>query len=305
MVGHAHSADWPNRTVTVIVPFAAGGFTDMLARLSAQGLSKKFGQPFVIENKTGAGGAIAATAAMNAPPDGYTLFFASVSQTGVAPLFQKIGYDPDKFERISIFGRIPFLLSVKSSLPSVTVPEFVAYAKANPGKLNVATAGVGTTGHLVSVVFAQRVGLETTYVPYKSSGQAVTALLQGEVDMTWGGVSDLTPHLENDKIRVLATSSEARLGPLPNLPTLTETYPGFGFETWNGYLAPPGTPQDIIEKVSKAVIEISEDPANVALLTRLGITPQATTSAEMDRVMKNDKTSYSSAAAAAGVKRAD
>jgi tripartite-type tricarboxylate transporter receptor subunit TctC len=300
----AHAA-WPERTVRIIVPFAPGGFTDMLARLSAKHLSDRFGQSFVVENRVGAGGAIAANHIMTAEPDGYTLFFASVSQTGVLPHFQRVTYDPDKFERVSIFGRIPFLLAVKASLPIKTVPELVAYAKANPGKMNVSTAGVGATTHLVSVMFAQRAGLDIVHVPYKGSAPAVAAVLAGEVDVTWGGVSDTTPHMDAGKLTVIAVSSEARLPTLANVPTLGEFYPGASLESWNGYLAPPGTPKEITRTLAEAVIEIGKDKTVVERLTQLGITPTASTTSEMDRVMQNDKILYAKTAAAAGVPRTE
>jgi tripartite-type tricarboxylate transporter receptor subunit TctC len=303
-VAVAH-ADWPERPVTVIVPFAPGGFTDMLARLSAKHLSDRFGQSFVVENRTGAGGAIAANYVMSARPDGYTLFFASVSQTGVLPFFQKVAFDPDKYERISIFGKIPFLLAVKPTLPIKTVPEFVTYAKANPGKMNISTAGVGATSHLVSIMLAQRAGLDLVHVPYKGSAPSVAAVLTGEVDATWGGVSDTTPHMESGRLSVIATSSEKRVATLPNLPTLGEFYPGAVLESWNGYLAPPGTPKEITQKLSEAMIEIGRDKAVVERLTQLGITPTATTAAEMDQVMRNDKILYGTVTAAAGVQRSE
>jgi len=303
-VAAAHAA-WPERPVTVIVPFAPGGFTDMLGRLTAKHLAERFGQSFVVENRTGAGGAIAANYVMNAAPDGYTFFMASVSQTGVLPFFQKVTFDPDKYERISIFGKIPFLLAVKSALPIKTVPEFVAYAKANPGKMNISTAGVGSTSHLVSVMFAQRAGLDLVHVPYKGSAPGVAAVVTGEVDATWGGVSDTTPHTEGGRLRVIAASSEVRVPALPHLPTLAEFYPGAVLESWNGYLAPPGTPKEITQKLTEAVIEIGKDKAIADRLTQLGITPTATTAEEMDRVMQNDKILYGKTTAAAGVTRKD
>src|SRR5712671_6836892 len=148
--GPARASDWPTRNVTVVVPYAPGGFTDTLARLAAKHLSDKFHQSFVIENRLGAAGAIAAAYVANAAPDGYTIMFGSASQLGVSPLIQKVSYEPDAFAPVAVFGTIPFLMGIKASLPAKTVPEFVAYAKANPGKLNYATAGSGATSHLIS-----------------------------------------------------------------------------------------------------------------------------------------------------------
>ena len=297
-------AEWPERPVSVVVPFAAGGFTDMLARLTSKHLTEKFGQPFVVENRTGAGGAIAANYVQKAKPDGYTLFMASVSQTGVLPFFQNVTFDPDTYERVSIFGKIPFLLAVRPDLPVKTVPEFVAYAKKNPGKLNVSIAGIGSTTHLTSLLFAQLAGIDLVHIPYKGSAPSVAAVVSGEVDATWGGVSDTTPQGEAGKLRILMSSAEKPITALPDLPTLGDFYPGAYLESWNGYLAPPGTPSEITQKLSKALIEIGQDKAVVAHLTKLGITPTATTAEEMDRVMQNNEVTRQGPAAA-GVTRKD
>ena len=177
----AQATDWPSRPVTIVVPYAPGGFTDTLARLAAKHMSEKFHQPFVIENRLGAGGAIGAGYVANAAPDGYTVMFGSATQLGVSPVIQKVGYEADAFAPVAVLGTIPFLLGIKASLPAKTVPEFVAYAKANPGKLNYATSGHGASSHLVSAGFAARARIDMVHVPFKGSAQVTGALVQGTV----------------------------------------------------------------------------------------------------------------------------
>jgi len=297
----ARGADWPTRTVTVVVPYAPGGFTDTLARLAAKHLSDKFHQPFVIENRLGAAGAIAAGYVANAAPDGYTIMYGSASQFGVSPLIQKVSYEPDAFAPIAVFGTIPFLMGIKASLPAKTVPEFVAYAKANPGKLNYATAGSGATSHLISAGFAARAGIDMVHVPYKGSAQATAALVQGTVEMSWAGVSDIAAQMTNENIRVLAISGAQRLASLPDIPSISEFYPGFALDTWNGFLAPRGTPREIVDKISQATIEAAHSPEITKLLTDLGIAPKTTTPDEMATIIKNDRSFYPVILKAAGL----
>jgi tripartite-type tricarboxylate transporter receptor subunit TctC len=287
--------------VTVVVPYAAGGFTDILARIAAKHLSEKFGQPFVIENRLGAGGAIAAAYVAQAAPDGYTIMFGSASQLGVSPLISKVPYETDSFAPVTIFGTIPFVMGIKASLPAKTVPEFVAYAKANPGKLNYATAGNGATSHLISAGFAARAGIDMVNVPYKGSAPATGALVQGTVEMAWGGVSEMAAQMTNENIRIVAISSEQRSPSLPDVPSISEFYPGFAMETWNGFLAPRGTPRHIVDKISKATVELAKTPDVAKRLTDIGITPKATTADEMAAVIKSDKAFYPDVLKAAGL----
>jgi tripartite-type tricarboxylate transporter receptor subunit TctC len=287
--------------VTVVVPYAPGGFTDTLARLASKHLSDKFHQPFVIENRLGAGGAIAASYVANAAPDGYTLLFGSASQFGVSPVIQKVGYEPESFAPIAVFGTIPFLLGIKSSLPAKTVPEFVAYAKANPGKLNYATAGHGATSHLISAGFTTRAGIDVVHVPFKGSALATAALVQGTVEMAWTGVSDMAAQMTNENIRVLAISADKRLPRMPDIPSISEFYPGFSLDTWNGFVAPRGTPREIVDKISQATIEAANSPEINKRLTDLGITPKTTTPDELAAIIKSDKTFYFEILKAAGM----
>lgn len=297
----AQASSWPTRTVTVVVPFAAGGFTDILARLVSKHMSEKFGQPVIVENRAGAAGAIAANYVAAAAPDGYTLFFASASQISVAPLWQKVSYDPNAFEPVAIFGTIPFLMGVKASLPVKTVAEFVAYAKANPGKLNYATAGQGSTSHLIGAGFTAMTGIDMVHVPFKGSAPVTAALVQGTIETAFGGVSEMAAQMSNESVRIIAISAKERLPSLPDIPTIAETYPGFSLETWNGFVAPRGTPKDIIDKVSQATIEAAKSPEIAKRLLDLGIAATTTTPEEMAAVIKSDKTKYSEILKAAGM----
>jgi tripartite-type tricarboxylate transporter receptor subunit TctC len=298
----AYAADWPTRQVNVIVPYAAGGFTDMLARLSAKFLTDKFGQNFLVENRPGAGGAIGTTFMMNSPPDGYTVMFGSASQPGIAPLIQKIAYDPNALVPISIFGKIPFLLAVGAAFPADDLAGFIKVAKAMDRPLNASMTGYGATSHLLITGFAAQTGLRLTAVPYKGSGPAAAAVLQGDVDMTWAGISDLMPFMADHKVKALAVSAAKRVPSLPNVPSVSEAVPGFSLETWNGYFGPPNIPGSIVELISGAVQEAAAVPEMHRRLVELGINPVATTPAEMAATMQSDKAFYRKAVEAAGLK---
>jgi tripartite-type tricarboxylate transporter receptor subunit TctC len=298
----ANSQNWPSRPVTVIVPYSPGGFTDTLARIAGQYLSEKLGQSFVIENRPGAGGGIGTTYLTKANPDGYTLMFGSASQTGIAPLTQKITYDPNDLMPVSIFGRIPFLLAVNTNFPANDLAGFVAHAKSRQKSLNNAITGAGTTSHLLSANFAVRAGIELVDVPYKGSAPGAAAVMQGDIDMTWAGVSDVLPLVSDGKLKALAISSPKRLATLPNIASVSETYPGFSLATWNGFYAPRGTPKEVIEKVSRLMREAAAAPEVVKRLQDMGIEPSATTPEEMAEVIRSDKEFYVVAVKAAGIK---
>ncbi len=303
LVAPAAASDWPARSVTVVVPYAPGGFTDTLARIASRHLSEKFGQSFVIENRPGGGGGIGTTHVTNSRPDGYTVLFGSASQPGIAPLTQKISYNPDDLLPVSIFGRISFLLAVGNSFPASDLKGFVAHARSQTRGLNNAVTGSGTTSHLLSTSFAVRAGINVVNIPYKGSAPAAAAVMQGDVDMTWAGVSDIMPLVESGKVKTIATSSPKRLPVLPNVPSASETFPGFQLATWNGFFAPRGTPKEIVDRLSAAVREAVASPEVAKRLLDMGIEPNATTPEEMAEVIRTDKAFYSEAVKAAGLKR--
>lgn len=299
----ARAADWPTRPVTVVVPYAAGGNTDMMARLLTKRLAERLGQPFVIENRPGGAGSIGAIQAARAAPDGNTLMFGASSQIINVPMLQKVSYDPDKdFVPVSIFGAGPYLLGIKSALPVKTLAEFVAYAKSNPGKLNYASAGHGGNVHLNTALFLARAGLDMVHVPYKSGAPAMNGLAAGEIEMYFGNASELIQHASNDRIRLLAVSTVQRLSQLPDVPTVAELYPGFDTSSWNGLFAPAGTPQPIIDLLVKEVIDAAKDPEIVERLERLAILPFGTTQAEFVAIIDRSRVSIREAIKAAGVK---
>jgi tripartite-type tricarboxylate transporter receptor subunit TctC len=297
----AQAASWPTRPVMVVVPYAAGGMADIMARLVSQHLSQKMGQPFAIDNRGGGAGAIGAIQVANASPDGSVLMFTSPSAILTVPMLQKVAYGPHSFVPISIVANLPFILGIKSSVPAKTLDEFIAYAHANPGKLNYASAGVGGISHLVSSLFVKQAGIDAVHVPYKSAAPATAALLAGEVDMFFGGAPELMQHLDNGSIRILATSSAKRLPRLPTIPTVGERYPGFEVNTWLGFVAPRGTPQDIVDAVARATKATINIPAVDERLSGLGAVPADASPAEFAQVLRKDQTFYADAIRSAGI----
>lgn len=301
--GTAAAQDYPNKPVRVIVPFAAGGNTDTIARIVTERLSTSLGQQFVVENRVGAGGAIAAEFVAKAPPDGYTLFVAAVSQIAILPYIQKIAYNPVKdFAPISNIGTNPFVLGVHESVPAKSVKEFVDYAKTRPGQLNYASGGNGTIGHLSGALFVSRAGLQLAHVPYKGGAPAVADLVAGTVQMYFGNASELIQHSRSGKIRLLGISSEKRAPQLPDVPAIAESYPGFRTITWNGLLAPAGTPQPIVDRLSAEVQRMVKDPAIIERLTKIGVDPLGSTPAEFAETIKTDAVIWQEAVKAAGLK---
>jgi tripartite-type tricarboxylate transporter receptor subunit TctC len=301
VTAHAQAPRWPTRPVTIVVPYAAGGMADVMARLASQHLSQKLGQPFIIVNRGGDAGAIGAIQVARAPTDGSVLMFTSPSAILTVPMLQKVSYDPESFVPIGIFASLPFVLGIKSSLPPKTLSDFIAYAHAHPGKLIYASAGVGGISHLVSTLFVKRAGIDALHVPYKSAAPATTALLTGEVDMYFGGAPEMLQHRGSDRITILATSSAQRLVNLPDTPTIAEIFPGFEVTTWLGFVAPRGTPQEIIDAMAQATRETTAIPEVAERLHDLGIVPVGSTAAEFSEVIEKDRTLYAEAIRSAGI----
>jgi tripartite-type tricarboxylate transporter receptor subunit TctC len=301
LLAPADAASWPTRPVTIVVPYAAGGMADVIARLVAQRLWEKLGQPFVIHNRGGAAGSIGAIELARATADGSVIMLTSPSAILTMPMLQKLSYDSESFVPISIVANLPFVLAIKSSLPPRTLAEFVAYAQAHPGKLNYASAGVGGISHLVSVLFVKRASIDAVHVPYKSAAPATAALLAGEVDMYFGGAPEMLQHLGSDRITILATSSAQRLANLADKPTVAELYPGFEVNTWLGFVAPRGTPQDVIDALAQATRETLALPQISERLSSLGAVAVGSTPAEFAAVLRRDRALYTDAIRAAGI----
>jgi len=298
----AQAQSWPQKPVKVIVPFSAGGNTDSQARIVSERLNTLLGQPFVVENKVGAGGAIAAEFVAKSAPDGYTLFFAASPQFTL-PLVQKVNFDPFKdFAPISVVGTNPFVLGTHVSVPATTVKEFVDYVKARPGQLNFASAGAGTVTHLTAALFLSRAGLEMTHVAYKGGAPAVADLVGGQVQMYFGNASELIQHSQSGKVRMLGVSSAKRTPQLPDVPAIAETYPGFATSTWNGYLAPTGTPQAIVERAAQVIAQAVREPATADRLRKIGVEPLGNTPAEFAELVRREAPVWRDAVKAAGIK---
>ncbi len=299
-VVQAQTTDWPARTVTVVVPFAAGGNTDIMARLASQKLSEVFKQSFVVENRVGAGGAIAASHVLQAAPDGYTLFFAAAPQIAVLPNVQKVNYDPNKdFTPVSIFGTGPFILAIGSAIPAKTIPEFVEHAKKS--RLNYGSGGAGSVSHLSGALFVARAGLDAVHVPFRGGAPAMTALLGGQVDMYFGNAADIIPHVESGKARIIGVAADKRMKQLPDVPTVSEIYPNFSLSAWNGFLVSSKTPRAIVDKLAREVIAATKDPAVVEQLTKLGIEPNGTTPEEFAAQIAREQPQFDIAIKAANL----
>jgi tripartite-type tricarboxylate transporter receptor subunit TctC len=294
--------DWPTRAVNVIVPFDPGGNTDVMARMASAKLAAELKQPFVVENRVGAAGAIAATYVAQSAPDGHTLLFGAAPQFAVVPKIQKVNYDPvNGFVPISIFGTGPFILAIKGEIPARTIEEFAAYGKGRP--LNYGSGGVGSIGHLSGALFVARAGLDAVHVPYRGGAPALSALLAGQVDMYFGNASELIPHADGGKIRILGVATEHRMAQLPAVPTISEVYANFALSSWNGFLAPARTPQAIVERVARLVIAATRDRSIIEQLDRLGITPNGTTPEEFVAQIKREQPQFDAAIDAAKLKQ--
>lgn len=296
------AADWPTRSVTVIVPFGAGGNTDMMARLGTQHLSAKLGETFVVENRPSAGGAIGTSLVAAAPPDGYTLLFTATTTVNLTPQVQKLSFDPLKqLVPITNIGTGAQIIAIKRSLPVTTLAEFLAYAKAHPGKLNFTVAGTQNISHLAPLLLFARAGVDLVMVPAKSGPQAVSDLMAGQVDLYFGNASELLPHADSDKIRLIAVGTARRLPAAPDIPTVAEMLPGFEFSSWNGFFAPAGTPQAIIDDIRREITALATSPETVERLTRLGIVPGGLAPDQTEAVFRHDRAAYAAAIKAAGI----
>jgi tripartite-type tricarboxylate transporter receptor subunit TctC len=268
---HAQEA-WPERPITLVVPYAPGGYTDLTARLTARYLEKALGKPVVVDGRPGAGGIVGTQAVASAAPDGYTFCVCSVGAISVAPFAQKVGYDPVKdLAPVSIISTIVQAVVVKKALPVTSMAELVAYAKANPGKLNFGSSGAGGLTHFSVELFQARTGTSMVHIPFKGGAPAMAAVLSGDIDLSFANMTDALPQIEADAVRGLAVTSLHRSPYFPDLPSIHETVsPNFIVETWNGIIAPPKTPEPIIQKMAEVLIKMADDPEVIAAMRKLG-----------------------------------
>ena len=302
-LSQASAEDWPDKPVTVIVPFAAGGNTDGIARMTAQHLSDAFGKQFVVENRPGAGGAIAADIVAKAKPDGYTLFLTALPVMAIVPVINKVRYDSLKdFTPISNVATNAFVLVVNKDLPIKTLAEFVDYVKARQGKLSYGSAGIGSLNHLSMALFLKRAGLEMTHVPYKGNAPALSDVVAGHVPAMFSNLSDALPQAKGGNVRMLAVSSKARSPQAPDVPTVAESgYADFNVLTWNGLMGPAGLPQPIVDKIAQEMGKAVKQPAFSQRLDKFGVEPLGNTPAAYKAMLAEDIDNWAKALKLAGI----
>lgn len=285
----AWAQTYPVRPVILSVGLAAGGGTDLVARLVAEWLSRRLGQPFVVENRTGMGGNLSIERVLKSPPDGYTLLFAAPNSTIGASLYKKLPFD---FRRESIpvafVMRFPNVMVVSPSLPVQSVQEFIDYAKAHPGKLSFASSGHGTSLHLSGAMFSLMTNIDMTHVPYRGSHAAYPDLIGGRVHVMFDNITIALEMARSGKVRALGVTSAARWDAVPEIPAIAETVPGFEAMVWYGIVAPRGTPPDVVLTLHKAVTEAFSDPKFVASLAETGGVPISMTPQQFEKFIDED-----------------
>lgn len=298
------AANFPNHPIRVIVSTAAGGGVDAFARLVAAHMQTVLGQPLPVENKAGAGGSFAADLVYHSAPDGYVLLASQPAPITTNPLLIKgLNYDPTKLEPVAIMSHIPNVLLVRPDFPGKTVQDLIAYAKANPGKLNYASQGVGTTSHLTAELFSSIAGVKLTHVPYKGTGPALNDIIASHVDLFFTELSTSMQLHKAGKARILAVATKQRVPAIPDIPTLAEAgVKGCESDTWNALSAPPKTPADIIAKLNDAANKAMHTPEMLAKYKQLNATPGGGTPIEMAAFIKDETERWSKVIQAAGIK---
>ena len=299
----ARAQAYPSHPVRLIVGFTPGGPTDIFARLIGQWLTDRFGQPFVIENRPGAGSTIGIEAVVNAPPDGYTLAVVSTSAAVSASFYQHLNFNLIRdIVPVSGIVRVPLVMVVHPSVPAATVPEFIAYAKANPGKIVMASVGNGTTPHMAGELFKMMAGVDLLHVPYRGAAPALTDLLGGRAQVMFEAVASLVEHVRGGKLRALAVASATRSHVLPNLPTVGDFLPGYEASVWFGIGAPRHTPVEIVDRLNQEVNAGLADPVLNARLDDLGGSALTGSSAEFEKLFVGDTEKWGKVVRAANIK---
>jgi tripartite-type tricarboxylate transporter receptor subunit TctC len=294
---------WPTRTVKVVVPYAPGGVTDTMARITADRLGRMLGQTFYIETKPGAGGAIGVDYALHSPHDGYTILFVGSTLFTVLPLAQKVSYEPFKdFLPLSITGTNGMVLVAGKDAPYSTLREFIDFARANPGKITYSSGGPATNNHLPMAYLGGLEHLDMVHVPFRGGQQALQAVLAKSVDVHFGNSSDLIEPIKSGVVKALAVSTAQRMPQLPDVPTVAETVPGFEYLAWNGYAATDDFPQEATDRLVEALRVIARDPEVVKLFASLGIDSVGTTQQEAIASIRHDMPIYAKIVDMAGVR---
>ena len=300
---NAAAQDYPTRPVRLVVGFAAGGPTDILARAMGQWLSERLGQQFIVDNKPGAGGNIATEQVLKGDADGYSILVTATSNAINTSYYSKLPFDFIKDALpVAGLGRVPYIVEINPKVPAKTVAEFITYAKANPGKVNMASGGSGTSNHLAAELFKVATGLNIVHVPYRGNALAINDLISGQVQLMFGDTTSTMQQVKAGNLRALAVTTRERIADLPDVPTLSETLPGFEAAAWYGFAAPKGTPAAIIEKLNREINAGLQDPKMKAKLADLGATPLVFTPAEFGAFWVTEAERWGKAVKAANVK---
>jgi tripartite-type tricarboxylate transporter receptor subunit TctC len=296
--------DYPRRAVKIIVPYPAGGTADLMPRVVFDVLSRKWGQPVVIENKPGAGGNIGAEAAFHAEPDGYTLLASPPSPFVINQnLYRRLGYDPAAFVPVSVMGIVPTgLVASPGKVDAATVPDLIAYARAHPGEITSANQGIGTTSHLTSALFQMMAKVKFVHVPYRGSAPALQGLLAGDCDIMFDNLGVSLSLVRNGQLRLLGVASERRLAALPDVPAIAETLPGFSSSAWFGVAAPPNTPREIADRISADIAEAIRLPEVRQRFDDLSAEPVGSDPDAMARFMREEAARWGEVLRTADVK---
>jgi tripartite-type tricarboxylate transporter receptor subunit TctC len=299
----AFAADWPVRPVRLVVGFAPGGPTDILARRMAQYLSEKLGQQFVVENKPGATGNIATEFVINQPPDGYTFLVTSTANAINMTFYTKLSFNFLRdAEPVAGLASISYLMLINPGIPAKTIPEFIAYAKANPGKINFASGGIGSSNQLAAELFKVMTGTDLVHIPYRGNAAAYTDLISGNIQLIFADIASSRQHAQSGSLRALGVTASTRLATLPDVPAIAESVPGYQADGWYGFAAPRKTPPDVIEKLNAAINAGLNDPALKASFAALEANPLVFSPKEYGAFLVSESDRWGKVVQAAGVK---
>lgn len=299
----AAAQSWPAKQVTIVVPFSAGGTTDMFARILANGLQQKYGSAFIVENKAGAGGNIGAAQVARAAKDGHTLLVGTVSTHAINPfLYKNLQHDTEKdFAPVTLIARLPNMLVVHPRIPAKTVAELVDHLKKNEGKISYGSSGAGTSTHLASELFQLKTGTKMVHVPYRSSGDVMNALMGGHIDLAFDNITLAWPQAKAGSMRALAVTSTSPSATAPDVPPVAASIPGFDATSWHGVFAPAGTPKPVVDQLAADVKQILEQPAVQKTLTEVGAVPSPMSPEEFSKFIAAERTKWQEVVKAAGV----
>ena len=289
--GHSAGAQYyPTHQIRIVVPFTPGGSNDVLGRIIAQKLTDAWGRPVIVENRTGAAGSIGAEMVAKAAPDGYTLLVAANNILAINPSMKEgTPFDPVKdFTPISLIGAVPILLAINPSLSVNSVPELISYAKAKPGELTFGSSGPGSPQHLAAELFISLAGVQMQHVPYRGTAPALTDLMSGQINLTFGAVNSMIPFVKDGKLKALGVTTRERLSYLPDVPSIGETLPNYDTDIWIAFMAPAKTPKDIVTKLQSEIYKIFADPVVREQLALQGIEPRTSTAEELTTLISDD-----------------